>query len=109
MSGQKNTMKVSWITRFSHIPSTSTIFIKNIHAPICKNCLFYVNNKKQPSSAWDDTPTRYGHCKRFGIRNIITGEVEYEYATVARQNRDKCGQEGKYFVTNATSIVLVKK
>lgn len=36
-------------------------------------------------------------CKKFGKRNLITGQMDYETAISCRNNSKKCGIRGKYF------------
>jgi hypothetical protein len=35
----------------------------------------------------------------FGETNLITGEIEYDYASMCRHDNTKCGIDGKYFNT----------
>jgi hypothetical protein len=41
--------------------------------------------------------TTLGKCNLFGEINIISGEVEYDYASLVRMSESKCGNKGKYF------------
>ena len=59
--------------------------IKNIEYPVCKNCVYYIEHK-------DYTLSR---CSFFGERNIVSGEIKYNYADLTRYN--ECGNSGKYF------------
>ena len=40
---------------------------------------------------------KYGKCLSFGEKNVVSGEVSYEYAELCRNNESKCGIKGKYF------------
>ena len=80
--------------------------IKNSHIPSCKNCVFY-----RPDYLYGDFTSPYNKCKQFGEKNIVTDEIEYEYAKSCRKNENQCGEEGKYFIeeTNiSTKIILYK-
>jgi hypothetical protein len=64
--------------------------IKNNSAPICKQCVFYIPNKE---------PT-YIRCMKYGEKNMVTGEINYEYAFHARASPHMCGPEGKSYHTD---------
>jgi hypothetical protein len=59
--------------------------IKNAEYPACKNCVHYIEHK-------DYTLSR---CAFFGEKNLITGEIKYNYADLTREN--ECDISGKYF------------
>lgn len=78
-------MKILYIIFFTFV--TSEQIIKNVNLPICKNCKFY-----KPD------PTYYlSRCEKFGEKNIFTGKITYDYASLMRNSESDCGQEGKYF------------
>ena len=82
-----------WILRFLTLMCTSPIkntnFIKNIEYPLCKNCKYF---SKGPA-----TYDTLGKCMKFGEKNIVSGEITYEYADMVRSYINKCGIEGKYY------------
>ena len=49
----------------------------------CKTCKFY-------------EPTRE-RCKLFGNMNVVTGEIEYNFAAAERREQGECGPEAKYW------------
>lgn len=53
---------------------------------ICKTCKFY-------------EPTRE-RCKLFGNMNVVTGELEYNFAAAERREQGECGPEAKYWYQN---------
>jgi len=61
-------------------------FIKNVNLPICMNCAFF---DKQHKSAV---------CKKFGEKNIITGDIKYMNVLTSRSDTNYCGESGTYFV-----------
>lgn len=66
--------------------------IKNINIPSCKNCIHY-----KPSYYTKDFTESYNKCDKFGIKNIISDKISYDYADLCRNDEKKCGFEGKYF------------
>ena len=65
--------------------------IKDLNQPSCINCVHF-----QPT-LWND---EYGKCRKFGRKNIITDEINYDYSSFARFDYNKCGFNGKYFMLN---------
>ena len=63
-------------------------FIRNADRPICSTCKFSVigTSKKQL------------YCGKFGERNVITGDIKFEPATVCRMETNMCGISGIYYV-----------
>lgn len=55
--------------------------------PSCKDCVYL-----QPRLFKE-----YNRCAKFKTRHFITGGLEHEYAEYARNDKRKCGEEGKYF------------
>jgi len=43
-----------------------------------------------------------GKCAKFGVKHLVTGQIEYDFAIHCRENKDKCGKEGILF--SSTSI-----
>ena len=65
--------------------------ITNINIPSCKNCIFYKpNNDREFASSLN-------LCEKFGEKNIITDEIEYDSVYRCRNNEEKCGKEGIFF------------
>lgn len=60
---------------------------------ICKDCKYFIANKNE--------------CGKFGDTDLVTGKISYEYAQRARNDINKCGEEGKYFEKNNFKIVTV--
>lgn len=77
------------------LPST---FIKDLHLPVCKDCKFFIpyENKEQYT---------LGRCRLFGKKNLVSGEITYEFADVCRISSNKCGNNGTlYKDADATSL-----
>lgn len=66
--------------------------IKNLNIPACRNCIHYI-----PSSFTTDFTYPYNECGKFGVKNIVTDKIEYSIASSCREDKEKCGKEGKYF------------
>jgi hypothetical protein len=47
---------------------------------LCKNCKFYVK-----SSLFPETDASLGFCSKFSEINLVTGEISYQYASIARK------------------------
>jgi hypothetical protein len=71
---------------------SSEKIIKNINIPSCRNCVHY-----KPSYYTTDFTASSNTCDKFGVKNIITNKISYDYADMCRNNENKCGNEGKYF------------
>lgn len=65
--------------------------IKNYNKPICAECMYYIKNKGI-SSLFD-----FGKCKKFGVKNIVTGKINYKYAEICRDYEHLCGINGNYY------------
>ena len=80
----------------SYLKRIST-FIKNTNVPICIECSNFIEHKT--NYPYDDAPNdiKYGKCKLFGKQNLVTGQIENEYASVCRISDNMCGESGKYF------------
>jgi hypothetical protein len=67
--------------------------ISNYKYNVCKDCKHFSPSKLQGLK--DSDKIEYGKCKLFREKDLITGEIEYEYASVCRVS--KCKVEGVYF------------
>lgn len=64
--------------------------IKNADLPSCRNCIYY-----EPKN--EDYYSSLNKCNKFGVKNIISDEIAYDYADSCRNDENKCGMKGKYF------------
>lgn len=62
--------------------------IKNEDVPICAECIHYKDVAGKPWASM---------CTKFGIRDIITGLVEFETAKNSRLYGYMCGNKGTFF------------
>jgi len=65
--------------------------INNMNLPSCKDCKFHI-----PSSSIEYASS-LSKCAKFGEKNVLTGEIIYDYTSVARGSEVKCGMEGRHF------------
>jgi len=63
--------------------------IKNIDFPSCKNCIHFSQDNYNIDSL--------SLCTKFGEKNIITDEINHDFANSCRKDEEKCGLEGKCF------------
>ena len=80
--------------------------IKNIDLPACKMCVFY-----RPDYFYGDFASPFNKCEKFGEKNIVTDEIDYEFANSCRKNENQCGGEGKFFIEEPniwTKIIFYK-
>ena len=64
--------------------------IKNAYLPSCKNCIYY-------DPEYEDYYSSLNKCNKFGVKNIISDKITYDYADSCRNDENKCGIQGKYF------------
>jgi hypothetical protein len=60
---------------------------------LCKDCKFFIANEKR--------------CMKFGHTNIVTGEIKHLYAANVRDDKNKCGEDAKYFEENNLKFLTV--
>ena len=65
--------------------------IENINLPSCRNCVYYKPN------FYNDYSSDLNKCKAFGVKNILTDEIKYDFADLCRRDEKKCGIQGKHF------------
>jgi hypothetical protein len=83
-------MKNKLYLLFSLINSNK--LIKNIDLPSCKNCIYY-----KPNLLYRDFTSTFNKCEKFGVKDVVTDKITYNYADLCRNDETKCGIEGKYF------------
>jgi len=78
--------------------STEKIFIRNTLLPICSKCVHFIEHTN--NYPYDPIPSdeKHGRCKKFGEMNLITGEIEYDFAKNCRSNTTKCGDFGLEYI-----------
>lgn len=83
--------------------------VTNINTPICINCVHFINHSDRLDNTVVPTPVylrmndsdsfdnALGKCSLFGKKDLVTGDITYEWAAVCRTLDRKCGESGKYF------------
>jgi hypothetical protein len=67
--------------------------IKNLEYPTCKTCAYFIKHDDfEFASSFD-----LGKCMLFGEKNVVSGEIKYDYADAARKFNSSCGIVGKYY------------
>jgi len=74
---------------FHKTDSINPKLIKNIDIPSCKNCIHFRQDNYMVDSL--------SRCTKFGEKNIITDEINHDFANSCRKDEEKCGLEGKSF------------
>jgi hypothetical protein len=63
--------------------------IKNMVIPICTDCIYFAKHRQN---------IELSKCLKYGIKNIITGEIKYDSPYLNRANVKLCGHKGNNFV-----------
>lgn len=82
----------------------SSIFIRNQKLPICSNCIHFIEHKTNYPYDPLSSDKLYGKCKKFGEVNIVTGIYEYDFASLCRDNINKCGKYGSHYTPKYLGI-----
>ena len=73
--------------------------ICNHDAPSCVDCVHFVEEKKFNNPI---NMNQYGKCSIFGQKDVVTGQIQYEYALTCRNNQ--CGVNGTFFEAKNSSV-----
>ena len=68
--------------------------IKNMNLPVCVNCIHYFEDKVP---YFEDMVTYNAKCKKFGVKDIVSGKINYDYASICRSDDLLCGKKGALF------------
>ncbi len=86
----------------------SSIFIRNQKLPICSNCIHFIEHKNNYPYDLVPSDKLYGRCNHFGEIDVITGIVEYDFATLCRDNINKCGKYGSHYTPKQLTLNKTK-
>lgn len=104
-------MKFSWLLLLPIVNGEN--FFKNIHIPLCKNCIYY------KPSMYFDFESNFNECEIFDKKDDRKNDkkddrkddkkniISYYSVDLCRNNETKCGKEGKYFKKEKN--VFIKK
>jgi hypothetical protein len=91
-------MKFNRFCSFSSFSTNLSSIIKNIEYPVCKDCIHFIKyNVTEYDSYPIDKPIKMSKCNKFGIKDLISGKIDYESTHTCRYNKEKCGLSGKNF------------
>lgn len=84
----------------------SSKFVKNYNFNSCKNCKFFI-----PDTYYYDFTWEFNKYNKFGVKNIVSDKIDFDYAKSCRNDDSKCGVEGKFFEKepNLYSKVIIHK
>lgn len=74
-----------------------------MNVPACMGCVYfdkYVSlDKYVTQDMWyiDEKLVRLSKCKKFGVKNFVSGEIQYDYAHNCRSSNDMCKPSGIFF------------
>jgi len=72
--------------------ATTDKFIENYEFPECKSCKYF-----EPRNTDMQFASQFSKCTKFGKKDKITGEIDYNYADLNRNDENKCGIKGRYY------------
>lgn len=81
--------------RSSAYKSERNVYIKYFSLPTCKDCVYHRSHqgKNDPFKSGDQDK-----CLKYGEKNVVTGEIVYQYADFVRKQDLQCGLAGKHFL-----------
>ena len=69
---------------------------------LCKDCKFFLPTMYGGKF---DIGRHMGRCSLYGKINLVTGEIEHEYASIVRSMDSMCGINGTHFEENNFSEI----
>jgi hypothetical protein len=78
---------------FSLLFVSRTQPVKDTYPPSCKECVHY---KPYPYLT-EEYASKLGRCKKFGYKDILTGDIVFNYADLTRLNQNQCSTNGTHF------------
>ena len=71
-------------------------FIKDLNLPSCVNCVHFLDYQRRDSYDYDKNHD-LGGCAKFGTKNMVSGEIKYDFASTCRIDKTRCGEKGAYY------------
>ena len=93
-------MLLRFTNNANKIMKRTIFFIKNKDFKPCVSCVHFIEDTSNYPYDPPANNEKYGKCKLFGEQNLISGNVHHEYAVWCRQDVNKCGIEGKHYISN---------
>ena len=72
-------------------------FIKNLDLPSCNKCKHFIQYKTRELYVNPNEHIQLSKCNKYGYKDLVTGEIEYEYANNCRKSNHKCKKTGVYY------------
>jgi hypothetical protein len=94
-------MKLSFLFSFFSLSPKNSI-IENGAYPVCKNCVYY-----QPHLSDTLFNNRIGKCTKYGKKEVVSGIIQYDFASVCRLSKYKCGITGNDFVERPELLLTI--
>ena len=64
-----------------------TYFIEYSNVPSCVNCRFFIHT----------TDLCFAKCAKFGTKNMVSGVVNHNFASICRDSSNLCREDGRYY------------
>jgi len=77
--------------------------IFNENLKICCNCYYFKKYISKDLYEYPDENINLSKCLKFGYKNMVSGEIEYDLASKTRDGVKLCGKNGIFF-TPTTSL-----
>jgi hypothetical protein len=84
---------------------SSNRIIRNIDLPSCKKCIYFIPSIHEPQTS----DQHYSKCEKFGSKNIISDQIRHDYTDSCREDKTKCGKEGRFFKEEPNPILKIWK
>jgi len=75
--------------------------IKRFNYPECRKCKYFKPAKDQFKNETEQI--KYGRCTYFGEKDLVSGELEFKYASTCRRYAGDCGEYAKYYSPKDTT------
>lgn len=59
-------------------------------------CIYFIHGNDDNLLFYSD-PHTFAKCKKFGIADLVSNEISYDYADICRITNTKCGTNGAYY------------
>ena len=67
-----------------------------VKVPSCADCIHYIEYTND--YPWNDVPANtFKKCGKFSGKNKLTGETKTIFISVCREDKNKCGEQGRFF------------
>ena len=66
--------------------------IRNMNLPLCKSCIHF-----SPEVLNGSFTSHFTKCNKFGNKDLVSGQINHEFATSCRNDETLCGIKANYF------------